>query len=324
MTIWRRLAAYLFLAGALLTGMPAAAATAGAASKSAASGGAVSTSAASGGAFEENIVLGFYSSARREWTHAEVRATFDLWARELSEKFNIPVEIVHYDDPVALRRDFMAGKLHGVNTDVMTLVRYFKPDELTDGYATIMKGGWNLLLQTATTGQVRGPEDFPGKRLVLLEQDEVGALWIETLCLRHHQRPCDKVFASIAHAPNSNQALMRVFFGHADLALVHGYGHELAVEMNPQLGRATRKIAEYPMRSQFLAYYKASVDKGLRERTLPIMPTLHTYPRGRQLLDIFKVDHLEIATTADLGPAQALENEYRQLKARGVRKGERR
>lgn len=272
----------------------------------------------------ETIVLGFHSQARREWTRAEVRATFDLWARELSDKFRIPVRIVHYDEIEPMRRDFEAGKLHGINTDVMTLVRHFKPEELADGYATIMKGGWNLLLQAASSSSIRGPEDFPGKRLVLLEQDGVGAVWIETLCLRQHQRACDKVFSSIDYVPNSNQALMRTFFGHADLALVHGYGHELAVEMNPQLGRATRRIAEYPLRSQFMAYYSARVDKSLLERTLPIMPTLHGYPRGRQLLDIFKVDHLEISTPADLIPARELENEYRRLKARAESKGTRR
>jgi hypothetical protein len=88
---------------------------------------------------------------------------------------------------------------------------------------------------------------------------------------------------------------MRVFFGKADLALVHGYGHALAVEMNPQLGHVLRKLAEYPVRSLFFAFYSIKVDKALRQRTVRVTPTLHTYPRGRQLLDIFKIDHLEIA-----------------------------
>lgn len=103
--------------------------------------------------------------------------------------------------------------------------------------------------------------------------------------------------------------------GKADAALVYGYGYEVAVEMNPQLGRALRKLAEYPITSLFFGFYSAKTDKRLRDRTLPVMPTLHTYPRGRQLLDIFKVERLEMATAAALQPALDLEREYQQLKA---------
>lgn len=269
---------------------------------------------------EETIILGFHANARREWTRAEVRATFDLWAAELSDKFKIPVKIVHYDDILEMQRDLAAGKLHAANTDALSFVRYFKMDDLAEGYATMMKGGWDLLLFAARATPIRGPGDFPGKSVVLLDQDNIGEIWLETLCMRQHARPCAEVFTDMQRVSNNNQALMRLFFGKADLALVHSYGHDLAVEMNPQLGPALRKVAQHHLSSQFFAFYHARVDKDLRQRTLRVIPTLHTYPRGRQLLDMFKIDHLEIATPADLKPAIDLERDYRQLKARTARK----
>jgi ABC-type phosphate/phosphonate transport system substrate-binding protein len=271
-------------------------------------------------ATEETIVLGFHAAARREWTRTEVRATFDLWAAELSEKFKIPVRIVHYDDAQEMERDLEAGKLHAVNTDALSFVRYFQIDHLTEGYATVMKGGWDLQLHAGRDTPIRSPADFPGKRVVLLEQDSIGEIWLETLCLRQHARPCAEVFADMQRVPNSNQGLMRLFFGKADMALVHSYGFELAVEMNPQLGQAVRKIAEHHLPSQYFAFYHARVDKGLRQRTLRVIPTLHTYPRGRQLLDLFKMDHLDVASPGDLKPVMELERDYRQLRARGARK----
>ncbi len=272
---------------------------------------------------QETIRLGSYTGARREWSRAEVLSTFDLWAQELASRFQVPVSIIHYDDPRELRRDFQAGKLHGVNTDAMTLVRLFKPDELAEGYATIMKGGWDLMLFAGRDAPVADLGDLAGKRIVLLEENPVGDMYLETLCLRHHQRPCKAVFADIQRVGTSNQALMRVFFGKADLALVHGYGHGVAVEMNPQLGHALRKLAEYPLRSLFFAFYSIKVDKTLRQRTVRLMPTLHTYPRGRQLLDIFKVDHLEIASPIDLQPVIDLERDFQSLQAQTERKAKR-
>ncbi len=269
---------------------------------------------------EETVRMGSYSGARREWSRAEVHSTFDLWAQELASRFQIPVSIAHYDDPQDIRRDFLAGKINSVNTDAITFVRLFKPEELADGYATIMKGGWDLMLFAGRDVPAQSLADLAGKRIVLLEENTAGDLYLETLCLRHHQRACRDVFAEIQRVNTSNQALMRVFFGKSDLALVYGYGHALAVEMNPQLGRHLRKLAEYPLRSLFFAFYNTKVDKALRQRTVRITPTLHTYPRGRQLLDIFKIDHLEIATPADLQPVIDLEKDYQSLRAQVERK----
>lgn len=267
----------------------------------------------------ETIRLGFHAEARREWTRAEVRGTFDLWAQELAAKFQIPVQILHYDDAEQLRRDFVAGKLDGVQTDIMALARLFAPEDLAEGYSTVMKGGFNLALYAGAS--VGGLTDLAGKRVVLLDQDEAGATFLETLCLRHYRRACKEVFAEIQKTPTSNQALMRVFFAKADLALVHGYGVEIATEMNPRLLSDMRRLAEYRFNSQFYGFYSPRVDKATRERTLRVMPTLHTYPRGRQLLDIFKIDHLVLTTPADLEPARRLEREYRELSRAAGRLG---
>ncbi len=282
------------------------------------------TSAAISAAAEESIRLGFYAGARREWSRAEVRGTFDLWAQELASKFQIPVSIFHYEDPIKMRQDFLAGKIDGINADAITLVRQYKLEELAEGYATIMKGGWNLMLFAGKASGVQNLAELSGKRIVLLEEDQAGEMFLETLCLRHHQHPCREVFSDIQRVSTSNQALMRVFFGKADLAQVYGYGHDVAVEMNPQLGQSLRKLAEFPLRSLFLAFYSTRVDPALRQRTTRIMPTLHTYPRGRQLLDIFKIDRLDVAYPAELQPVIELEREYQRLRSQLERKDKRR
>lgn len=270
-------------------------------------------------AAEYTVRLGSYPGPRQEWSRTELRTTFDLWGQELARKFRIPVRFTHYDSPIALHQDFLAGKIDGVQADAMTFVRYFKPDELAEGYATMMKGGWNMMLFSTNDHAPLDLTDLAGKRIAVLKEDSAIDLYLETLCLRYHQHACNEVFSDIQRVTTSNQALMRVFFGKADVALVYGYGYEVAVEMNPQLGRALHKLAEYPITSLFFGFYSAKTDKTLRDRTLPVMPTLHTYPRGRQLLDIFKIERLETTSAAALQPAFDLEREYQQLKAQVAR-----
>ncbi|MBK6744137.1 MAG: PhnD/SsuA/transferrin family substrate-binding protein [Hydrogenophilales bacterium] len=269
---------------------------------------------------EETVRLGSYT-LRREWSRAEVRGTYELWAQELARKFRIPVTITQYEDVGELRRDFLSGKINGINTDAMTFVRNFRLEELAEGYRTVMKGGWNLKLYAGREAPIRNFADLAGKRIAVLEENDVGDLYLETLCLRHHALPCKDVFADIQRTTTNNQALLRVFFGKADLALVHGYGYEVAVEMNPKLAPSLRQIDEHPIPSLYYAFYSAKSDKALREHTLRIIPSIHTYPRGRQLLDIFKMERLELAEPSELKPFQQLDRDYRELKARALRGG---
>jgi hypothetical protein len=144
--------------------------------------------------------------------------------------------------------------------------------------------------------------------------------YLETVCLRQYGRECSKVFIEMQRLPTSNQAVMRLFFGKADLALVYRYGYELSRDMNPQLDKKTGQIvAEVPFTGMVYAFFSNKVDPVLRARAVKLIPSLHTYPRGRQLLDIFKMDHLEVANPQDPKPFLQLDQEWHDLKAQALR-----
>lgn len=274
---------------------------------------------------EESVRLGFLYSVRREMSRTDVRASFDLWVQELAASFQIPVKVTYYDDIEQMKQDFRQGRINGVTAEAMALTRNFRLDELAEGYSVAMPGGWNIQLLTAKGAGIHGPQDLAGKRVALIEDDPVMEQYLETLCLRHHARPCQEVLGEIQRLPNNNQALMRLFFGKADAALLYRYGYELAREMNPQVARKVAGVvAELPLKGLYYAFYSAKVDKAFRQRTLRVIPTLHQYPRGRQLLDVFKMDHLDIAEPAELKPFLQLDRDYRELKAQYERGGGRR
>lgn len=264
---------------------------------------------------DETVRLGFLNGIRRELSRAEVRTTLDLWAQELAAKFGVPVKVYYYDDIRDLRRDFLDLKINGINVDAMALARNFSPDELAEGYSVAMPGGWNLQLIAASDGPIQGLADLKGKRVALLQGDATSALFLERICLQQYKTDCRHVFSEMQTVPTDNQAVMRVYFGQADLVLVYHYGYKLSVEMNPQLKtRVGRVIAELPISSLYYAFFSPRVDPAFRQKTLRIVPTLHQYPRGRQLLDMFKMDHLELAQPSELAPFSQLAREVAELK----------
>lgn len=269
---------------------------------------------------EETVRLGFLQGSRREMSHTDVRAAFDLWAQEMGARFEVPIKMFYYQNIDEMRQDFLNGKINGVTADALSLARNFGIDELSEGYSVIMQGSWDLELHAGQ--QVKDVNNLLGKRVVLLQNDDVSELFLETLCLRNYASPCSAVFPEIQRVATSNQAVMRLFFEKADLALVPQYGYELAREMNPQLdSKAGKVVAEQPLNGMYYAFFGAKVDKEFRRRTLRMIPIMHTYPRGRQLLDLFKMDHLVIAYPTELKSFLQLDKNYIDLKARVEHKG---
>lgn len=269
---------------------------------------------------EESVRMGFYQGMRREMSRTDVRAAFSLWAQELAVAFKMPIAVSFFDDVGSMRQAFERGEINAVSADAMTLAKNFTVADLAEGYSVAMPANWNMLLLAGRESGIQTTSDLLGKRVALLEDDAVAMTYLETVCLRQYGRECSKVFADIQRLPNNNQAVMRLFFGKADVALVYRYGYELSREMNPQLEqKAGHVVLEVPFSGMFYSFFSNKVDPVLRAHAVKLIPTLHTYPRGRQLLDIFKMDHLEVASPQELKPFLQLDQEWRDLKAQVLR-----
>lgn len=270
---------------------------------------------------EDTIRMGFYQGARREMSRTDVRSAFSLWSQELAATFSVTVEVSFYEDPETLRQAFERGDINAVSADAMTLAKKFSIADLTEGYSVAMSGGWNMLLLAGADADIQSPADLLGKRIAVLDDDQAALTYLETVCWRQFARECRKVFSDIQRLPTNNQAVMRLFFGKADVALVYRYGYELSRDMNPQLVKKVGQVvAEVPFSGMYYAFFGSKVDAGVRERAVKLIPTLHTYPRGRQLLDIFKMDHLEVANPLELKPFIQLDQSLRELKSQHKQK----
>lgn len=268
------------------------------------------------------IRIGLYQTARKEMTRKDLREAMTLWSKELSIAFKLPVAVVFFEEPNSLRAAFDKGEINAVSADALTLARHFKIAELTDGYSALSAGSWNLVLMTGNDSPIQTLKDIAGKRVALIEDDPLVAFYLEVMCLKQFARECSAVFSEIQRVPTSSQALIRVFFGQTDLALVYRHGFELARELNPQLDRKVgRVIEELSLDGAFYAFFNTKVNENTRLQALKAVPVLHTYPRGRQLLDLFKIDHLEVVHSTVLKPFVDLDQSYRDMKNHRISRG---
>jgi ABC-type amino acid transport substrate-binding protein len=267
----------------------------------------------------ETARLGFYMKIARDLNRADVRASLDVWADELTRKFQVPAEVRYYSDIELLRRDFDAGRVNLVIADAMTFVRHFKPEELADGFTTKLSTDASLLLLARPDGD--GLKRLTNQRIARLDDDEVSVTFLETLCLRRMGKTCAALPLTIVTVPNNHQALTRLLFGQVDLALVNRHGLETAVELNPQLRKAGVVVDRLDFETQFFGFYSAAVSPEFRRFSLRSIPNMHLESRGRQMLDVFKTDRVALAEPTLLKAFYQLEREYQELKAASARKG---
>lgn len=265
--------------------------------------------------------LGMYLKITRDLNRTEVRAAFEVWNEELMRKFHVPTEVRYYSDMPTLRRDFDAGKVNLVIADAMSFVRYFKPDELANGFTTQLRTDASLLLLGHP--EVSGKLDLAGKRIARVADDDISTTYLETLCLREHGKECAALPVDFVMVPNSHQAVTRLLFKQVDMALVNRHGYETAIELNPQLRRAGVPVETLAFDTQFFGFYSARVSPEFRKFSLRAIPTMHLEPRGRQMLDVFKTDQVALAEATALQPFYKLERDYQELKAKLAHRGNR-
>lgn len=185
---------------------------------------------------QEVVRIGFNVKITRDLNRADVQSALSLWGEELSSRFGVPTEILYFDDMASLRRDFDRGRVNYVIAASMDFARYFRQEELAEGFRGALQIDHTLLLLARKDAGIADLDALAGKRVALLKDDELSEVYLETVCLRQYKRPCKQVFAGIETVANSNQLILRLVFGKADLVVSKRSGFETARE-----GKAPRK-----------------------------------------------------------------------------------
>ncbi len=264
----------------------------------------------------ETLRVAVHLGALRDASRTDVEVSLRVWTEELVRFLEVPAEIRFYDSMTPIRQDLDAGRINFIIADGLDLLRYFKPDELADGFGGRSPGEDTLLLLTRKDSGIQSFKDLAGKRVVLLSENDVSDLWLDTGCLRVFHKPCDQARITVGKEPRSQQLVLQVFFGKADAALVRGYPYALALDLNPQIRARTlilERIALYP---GALGLFASRVSPAFRDYVIGKLPAMHEHPRGRQLMEVMQSEKITRYPKAVLEPIQQLLREHETLSAR--------
>ena len=163
----------------------------------------------------------------------------------------------------------------------------------------------------------KGLADLRGQSMVVLEGNRalLAPTWLDTELLRRHLPVSVRHCARVAFAAKPALAIMPVFFGQADAALVYRSGFETASELNPQLGRELTVLAASPEYLSCVGAYRADAPAASADFYRQEVAHLPDTPGGRLMLNLFQSDALVEVKESDLRETRALLAEHARLLA---------
>lgn len=262
------------------------------------------------------IAIGFYSPVIRDLPRRDVEVSLRFWLEELSRSMGLDYQPIRmYDDVKEIKRDLVNGKLNFLVSTSMAVVKNFAPDELTDGFAGYKHTPDHLLMIVRRDAAIRSPSDLAGKRIALIDGDELSELYLETLLMRVWGKPDWKRLGAISLEQRSNKLVHRLFFDQADAALVYRNSYEAALALNPQLRQRLLVLDDYSLliRSPHIGLFSTRIRPEQREAITRAAMQMNETARGRQILQIYHADSLERTSIKDLELFRELLEEHEKL-----------
>ncbi len=275
------------------------------------------------------IAIGFYLPVIRDVPRKDVEVSLRFWIEELAASLNLTFKPIRfYDDLGELRQDMSAGTINYLVATSMGVAQHFSLKELSDGFGGYKAVPDNLLLVVRGAAGIRRLADLSGKRVAMLDHDELSEVYLETLLLKTWGKPAASRLESVSREKRSSSLVHRLFFNQADAALIYRNAYETALALNPQVGQRLQVLKDYSFsgRSPHIGLFSSHVSTEHREIITQGAMRLNETPRGRQVLEIYQADAIVVSTVRELAPFRELLGENRSLKAAAgapAKKGER-
>jgi ABC-type phosphate/phosphonate transport system substrate-binding protein len=152
--------------------------------------------------------------------------------------------------------------------------------------------GDTLVILVRQDSKVTKLSDLNGGVLLEFESHRTNLrrVWLDLILTDEGLPRTEEFFRTVTAHRKLLSIVPPVFFGKAEACVVHRRGFDLMVELNPQLGKNLRVLAESPPLVSQVMCFGAKVETALRNDILTGMLSMHERVRSQQLLAVFQID----------------------------------
>lgn len=274
-------------------------------------------------ATETPIRLAFTRTIFPEFNESDARASVKAWVELILKDRGLPADsnTPILDNAADLLTLLKAGKVDmaGITTQEYAVLR----DAVKfDCFTAAVCGGeiaeeYQLLVSAASG--VTNLAGLQGGKLNVLHSSRMAlaTLWLDTLLLEARLQPAAGFFSQITPNNKPARVILPLFFHQVDACLVLRRNFEMMRELNPQVGKELRVLAQSEKLVPALTAMRADFTPTYRARFYQEITRLHTTVAGQQLLNVFQSDRIELCPPEKLESALALIARNQKLTAPG-------
>lgn len=251
---------------------------------------------------------------------ADVEILISLFFNEMFKDQDKQLKIKIYDTDQMLSAQLAAGKLDAVfmnpvfYLDNIDHLNY----EFTYGvrHGSTIKARYVVLVRRDSG--ITNLADLRNKKIIIPSGHTVGQRFLDVELMRAGLSDTEDIFSELHHTRETNAAIVNLFFGHVDAALVTDFSYQVASELNRQIPDTLHII----LSSQPLIHMLVSVRKEfpphLVDQFIPFTQVFDTNPRLQYLRKTFLFEGVTKVTTEDISDIDKLNREYNALKKERV------
>ena len=270
--------------------------------------------------------VGFSTRILSDIDPRDAQVAMELWTKELGRSMGINTELqtVIFRNTAGLLEAVKKGELTVVSLPAIEYLKIRDEVGLAPSIVSTNNAGTarQFVLITRRDSGIRTVADLQG-RLILLPsptKQEVSHIWLDVLLMREGKRDRSSFFRQVKEAPSASQAIMAVFFGHANGAIVNRGALEASKTLNPQIGSQLSVVAESKPLLGDITCIPITVNEKLKRSIEYAALHLHESTVGRQIFTLFHIDRTISFQPSYLDGISDLLRERNRLLAKLTRK----
>jgi len=254
--------------------------------------------------------VGYEQSPLNKFSKKEMKIATDVLLQEILKDIPVELSLKLYETPEAIAEAVERGNLDLVYAYGLEFVEHFDLAKLEDGFTNSIDESkkMDLVVVVSADREIADWKALEGGGIVYQQDDHIAEIYARTAIARAGGKAVRLLSES-----SRQRCLLQLFFGKADAAIVPYRSFELAVELNPQMGKRLKVLERTDLSMNTFGFFRRGFDPESRDTILKIGLALHEMPRGKQLLTVYRTDRLIRCSLEDLEPIRKLLEAYRKL-----------
>ncbi|MBV2120325.1 MAG: phosphate/phosphite/phosphonate ABC transporter substrate-binding protein [Candidatus Thiodiazotropha sp. (ex Ctena orbiculata)] len=186
---------------------------------------------------EVTIVAGLSEESLYDTSITDAKIVFSLIFNQAIQASDEQFVLEIYETDLEVERKLISGELDAVFTNTihyLEIEEHFNPrGSYIIQHGPEIKPQYYLL--TKRNSGIQRLSQLQGMKISIPRGHAVGELYLDVMLLRQNLPVSDQFFSEIRQTQESNSAVVNLFFGKVDAALITDDAFSVASELNPQL-----------------------------------------------------------------------------------------